>query len=54
MEQDSERDFFAEGIEAAQQGDSDAPPISVSAFGSEAEFEWIDGYESAMDMGGID
>lgn len=41
-----ERDFYAEGVDAALAGHSDIPPEDVTEAGPEAEASWIDGYES--------
>lgn len=39
-----DRDFYAEGYEAAFSGNSDTPPPSVQELGPEAEEEWLEGY----------
>lgn len=51
MNVDDERDFFAEGADAALAGYGDTPPADVSECGIDAETKWIDGYAS-IDEGG--
>lgn len=46
----TDRDFFAEGADAAIAGNSDIPPQEVSDLGVDAEGSWIDGYNSIVDL----
>lgn len=41
-----DRDFYAEGYDAALAGNSDTPPPSVQELGPDAEGEWLDGYRA--------
>lgn len=43
---DTDRDFYAEGADAAIAGHSDIPPADVSEHGPDAEADWNDGYMS--------
>jgi len=46
----NERDYFAEGVEAAISGASDIAPDDVVESGLDNEASWNDGYASVMDV----
>jgi hypothetical protein len=42
------RDFYAEGADAAIAGQPGTLPADVREFGSDAEEQWIGGYETTL------